>query len=182
MAMIKCQECGKKISSTASACPSCGAPISVAAAKPDRRLSWIHIMGLIVGGFILFGYLAQDPKPATTAAPAQQEPSGYEVALAMKKEALSQVQLIDYSWSKGVTGVVLSADFTIQNKSLFAVKDIEITCDCYGASGTQIGQTTNILYDLIPAGQSKRFKDFNMGFIHSQAARAGCKITNLLLN
>lgn len=35
MAMIKCSECGKDISDKAPACVGCGAPIAVAAAKPE---------------------------------------------------------------------------------------------------------------------------------------------------
>jgi len=36
MAMIKCSECGKDISDTASACVGCGAPLAVAAATSDN--------------------------------------------------------------------------------------------------------------------------------------------------
>lgn len=36
MAMIKCSECGRDISDTATACVGCGAPMAVAAAKSDR--------------------------------------------------------------------------------------------------------------------------------------------------
>lgn len=36
MAMIKCSECGRDISDTATACVGCGAPMAVAAAKADR--------------------------------------------------------------------------------------------------------------------------------------------------
>lgn len=56
MAMVKCKECGKKISSKAKSCPSCGAP----AAKKTSRATWL------VGIFLLvwfFSAIISNPKP-----------------------------------------------------------------------------------------------------------------------
>ena len=57
MAMVKCKECGEKISSKASSCPSCGAPIK-------KKRSGCGI--LIIAVFVLFliGVLLPDNKPA----------------------------------------------------------------------------------------------------------------------
>ena len=46
MAMTKCGECGNEISTTAKACPKCGAVV------PGRRL-WPWFVGVPVGLFIL---------------------------------------------------------------------------------------------------------------------------------
>lgn len=37
MALIKCPECGKEISSSASACPNCGHPVKASAIAPAQR-------------------------------------------------------------------------------------------------------------------------------------------------
>ena len=38
MALIQCHECGKEISDSAAACPSCGAPVK---AKPPKKGSFV---------------------------------------------------------------------------------------------------------------------------------------------
>lgn len=66
MAMIKCRECGASISSTAAACPHCGA-------KPTYRPSAVFV--LIVAGLALFairGLTLRDAPPAPPKTAAQQ--------------------------------------------------------------------------------------------------------------
>lgn len=45
MALIKCKECGKEVSSKAKTCPNCGVEI---AAKRKRKRSWIILIILII--------------------------------------------------------------------------------------------------------------------------------------
>lgn len=49
MAMTTCSECKKEISSTASACPNCGA-------KPPKSKTWIWILLAIPVAFLAFGF------------------------------------------------------------------------------------------------------------------------------
>ena len=50
MSLIPCKECGESISTTASACPKCGAKI------PRARI-WPWVVGIPIGLFVLFiGY------------------------------------------------------------------------------------------------------------------------------
>ena len=43
MAIIKCKECGKEVSTTAKSCPGCGAPTK----KPSRALLLVAILGVM---------------------------------------------------------------------------------------------------------------------------------------
>jgi hypothetical protein len=60
------------------------------------------------------------------------------------------------------------------------VKDIEVHCRHDAPSGTTIDSNTRTIYERIDANKSKRIDKFNMGFIHSQAERSGCRITRVV--
>jgi len=73
MALIKCKECGKEISSAAAACPNCGKPVIKTTPAAKGCLSVI----VVVGALALMGYCAgnhEDSKPDTTPAPAAPAP------------------------------------------------------------------------------------------------------------
>ena len=74
--------------------------------------------------------------------------------------------------------MLMHADFTIQNKGAKAIKDIEITCEHAGNSGTKIDSNRRTIYEVIKARSKRRFPNFSMGFVHSQAVRYGCSITD----
>ena len=97
-----------------------------------------------------------------------------------KEVALRQVS-IDFKWSKGGFGNVMIADFTITNLSNYAVKDLDVTCTHHANSGTEIDSNSRTIYETVPARGKKVVRNFNMGFIHSQAARSSCKITDLVV-
>lgn len=62
MAMIVCRECSKPFSDSAAACPSCGAPISVAQGSPG--LSRTAKVWLALGLFIAVVALLTFGSPA----------------------------------------------------------------------------------------------------------------------
>ncbi len=50
MAMIKCRECGKEISSRAEVCPNCGAKTRYGVQSSEGKVAgWILIIGIILG-------------------------------------------------------------------------------------------------------------------------------------
>lgn len=61
MALIACPECGRQVSTQATACPGCGAPVAGApplakpSASPPARSAriWLWIVGVPVGLFVL---------------------------------------------------------------------------------------------------------------------------------
>ena len=100
------------------------------------------------------------------------------MAINPKQIALSLTSL-DFNWRKEGFGNIMEADFTVKNGSNWDIKDFEITCHHFSNSGTEIDRNTRIVYDIVKANSTKKFKNFNMGFIHSQAVKSSCSITDL---
>ena len=174
MAIKLCKECKKGVSTKAPVCPHCGAK------NPTKQIGClgIFLIGALV--LILFGVLFgthrdKSKHESTTPFPASRMESP-------KEDALNQIRL-DFEWGKGgIAGGVMIANFTIENPSKYPVKDIEITCTHFAKSGTKIDSNTRVIYDVIPPDGKKVFKNFNMGFIHSQAEGSSCKVTDLKIS
>jgi hypothetical protein len=81
-----------------------------------------------------------------------------------------------FSWTIGGFGTVGSATVTIANGNDFSVKDIDVRCEFSGKSGTPLSTSQKTIFDTIPAKTKRTFKDVNMGFIHSQSAKANCRV------
>jgi hypothetical protein len=94
----------------------------------------------------------------------------------MNRNPIDKMALKVLSWTKSGFGTVGLVTVAIENKNSFAVKDISIECEFYGASGTKLNTARNTIYETIKANGSRTFKEFNVGFIHSQAARGGCSL------
>lgn len=75
----------------------------------------------------------------------------------------------------------MTANFKVHNTTDHAFKDFEITCDHSGPSGTVMDHNTRTIYELVPAKSAKSIRNFNMGFINSQATRSSCRITDLVV-
>ncbi len=86
---------------------------------------------------------------------------------------------LDYKWFKERFGNVMMADFTIKNPTQYRFKDFEIKCTHSAPSGTVIDSNTRTIYETVEPKSTKVIKQMNMGFIHSQASRSGCEITDL---
>src|SRR5438094_731974 len=77
MALIRCYECGKEISSLATACPSCGAPPQPAIVPPPipasraKQLSWgtIALLTGVVLVLVIRGVTYQPNTPSVAASP-----------------------------------------------------------------------------------------------------------------
>jgi len=162
MALKKCKECGAEISKKAEKCPQCGAP-------QRKRTSLVTWLIAILLGVWLIGYIGNLSENGISN---PREPTPTEIAL-------EKVEM-DFSWDKAGFDNVMEADFTIKNNSKYQIKDIEIECTHIAKSGTRIDSNSRTIYDVIPANSSKRFEDFNMGFIHSQADASACKIVGLI--
>jgi len=161
MALIKCKACGNEISKKAEACPKCGE-------KPRRTtlLTWIVL--IIAVGWI-FGQIASSNSPVNSSGVSTLSPT---------ETAINNIKL-DFSWGKEGFGNVMIANFTIHNNGSQDVKDIKIKCTHSAASGTVIDENTQTIYELFKAKSKKTIRNFNMGFIHSQASKSGCEIVDL---
>lgn len=94
------------------------------------------------------------------------------------QELKDQVSM-DYKGHKGGFNSVLIVDFVFTNPTPRPAKDITVTCTHYAPSGTEIDSNTRTIYETIPAKGKKTVKNFNMGFINSQATSTTCKIDNV---
>jgi len=73
LALIKCKECEREISSDAAACPNCGKPVVKTTPAAKGCLSVIAVIGL----FVLIGHCSsnhEDSKPKGTPTPAEPAP------------------------------------------------------------------------------------------------------------
>jgi hypothetical protein len=112
------------------------------------------------------------PKVAPTIAP-KPEPT------AVSKEAAKRMVTVNYKWTKDGFGTIMMVDFTLTNRSPYSARDITVTCTHYAPSGTEIDSNTRTIYEVVPANGKKVVKQFNMGFIHSQAKSSRCEISDL---
>jgi hypothetical protein len=74
----------------------------------------------------------------------------------------------------------MTATFTIENPSNFDIKDMQIRCEHSAPSGTYIDRSERTIFEIVPARSAKTFANFNMGFIHSQAAKTGCSVVKAI--
>lgn len=75
-------------------------------------------------------------------------------------------------------GLIFKATFTLKNNNIFDVKDIEVRCDHTAKSGTVIDHNIRTIYEIVKAHGTKTVRDFNMGFINSQAVATQCQVTD----
>ena len=86
---------------------------------------------------------------------------------------------LDFKWSKGGFDNVMVTDFTLHNPTQYSFKDFEIKCTHSAPSGTVIDSNTRTVYEVVGSKSTKVIRQMNMGFIHSQASRSACEITDL---
>jgi hypothetical protein len=98
-----------------------------------------------------------------------------------KDFALEQMKLT-FSWHKGGFETAMIVDFVITNGGSLPVKDLVVTCEHFGPSGTKIDRNVRTVYQTIAPRATKRVNAFNMGMIHSQAESSSCRVTDLKLD
>ncbi len=158
-------KCGYACASNANSCPKCGHRFTSTSAKIILALIVLVILGWIFGG----------RSGSTDSSSASSSP----VPTIDSKQILLQSVKLDYKWNKSGFGSIMMANFTLNNPTAYRFKDFEIKCSHYSPSGTLIDSNTRTIYEIVEPRSKKVVKDFNMGFIHSQAARSGCEITDL---
>jgi hypothetical protein len=100
-------------------------------------------------------------------------------SLPPKENALKNINL-ESSLTRSEFNTI-SGDFMISNKSKYIIKDIEITCNSYANSGTLIDKNIRVIYEIISYNDSKKIKDFDMGFINSQSEKFQCFVSDLIV-
>lgn len=95
-----------------------------------------------------------------------------------QKDEIKEKINFENSWSKGGFDSIMMLDFKVTNKSNYSIKDFVIECTSSSNSGTKIDFNKKTVYEIVKAGQTKKMNDFSMGFIHSQATKSFCEITD----
>jgi hypothetical protein len=148
------------------------------------------ILALIVVGLAWAAYTASQnhDAPAPTVAkgiPPDKSPAANEAARKRwaesdRLEQVRNIKLEKWSWKKGGFDNVMIGTFTIQNANDFGVKDVVISCEHFAPSGTLIDRNTKTVYQAIKAKSSVTVKDFNMGLLHTQAAKSSCAVKDFV--
>ena len=167
MALKKCKECGKEVSSAAKVCPHCGKKYPTGGFTIPVKIV-LTIFGLY---FISLVINSMNNSPTS---------SNNSPTTVLTEKDIANSLIVDYKWSKGGFDNIMIADFTIANPTDHTVKDLEITCTHFAKSGTQIDSNKRTIFDTLPANSKKVFEDFNMGFIHNQVESSDCICTNLI--
>ncbi|WP_404357039.1 hypothetical protein [Methylotuvimicrobium sp. KM1] len=89
------------------------------------------------------------------------------------------VKIIKQSWRKDGFGTIAVVDLTVKNTAPFDVKDIIFLCNFYGNSGTQLNSIEKQVFEIIRYDETRTFKNIDLGFINSQAARGGCRVVTM---
>lgn len=171
MALIKCKDCGNEVSSKAESCPKCGAKVKK---KGIGLFGWIGILFLV-------GVVAAAVAPHGGSSSSSTEASSSPRPKSPKEEALSSFEVKKLNWRKGGFENVMLVDATFQNNGKRDVKDIELECTHYSNSGTRIDSNKKVIYEVVSAGKVRSVKDFSMGFIHSQASKTSCEVTDIVV-
>jgi RNA polymerase subunit RPABC4/transcription elongation factor Spt4 len=150
---IQCKGCNKSVSKSAKKCPECGKKVS--------NLSVIHWIGICFLTLIVIGIINSPDKKGTQ-------------PLSIEKITLEENMQLDYSWTKEGFGSVMEVDFIITNNNDIDVKDIQIECNHFAKSGTEIDSNNRTIYEVVKKGSKRRYPNFNMGFMHSQAVNSSC--------
>jgi hypothetical protein len=131
---------------------------------------------LFCGGVILVAHVGCGSDGCagigTTKATAAKPPVGHDY-VPPPLDPIS-VRLKSFKGTKDGFGSVLTLNMTIENTNPFPVKDVVVECTHSANSGTVIDSNRRTVYETVKAKGTKTLTGFNMGFIHSQAARSGC--------
>jgi hypothetical protein len=133
--------------------------------------------------FLFLGYSAArhqnspafDPHDPTANAAAAKQWAAQD-----RSDQISNIKILKWSWKKGGFDNVMIGTFTLQNTNDFGVKDIVISCNHFAPSGTLIDSNTRTIYQAIKSKGSLIVKDFNMGFLHTQAAKSACSVKDFV--
>jgi hypothetical protein len=165
----KCKECDKTHSKSVKYCPFCGVK--------QKKYTWIKwVASLIIISYVIGGLINKD---FNTVSEADVQQKKYNENL---KADVREKLTLGFSWNKTGFESIMSANFSITNKSDIDIKDVVVNCIHYAHSGTEIDKNTKPIYEVIPANSVKYVNNFNMGFINSQVSKSSCYIEDFKIN
>jgi hypothetical protein len=196
MVGIFCPKCRAENTPGVKFCAKCGSTML----RKFGATGWVAlIVGILAFGFL--GKLLETKKPPSSSSstsstelpsvsPTERKAGNERFSTGMAGygsrietpplNPLDMVSIKKWNWRLDGFGTVMIASFTIQNDNAFDVKDVTIECELNAKSGTELGKSRQTVYEIIPANGSKRLADVNMSFVHSQASKASCRITDVV--
>lgn len=131
MALVKCKECGEKVSTKAKACPNCGA-------KPPKKTSFVTWGVLLIIGLAVYGGMQENASktPEQRAAEAQerQQREAEEARKEAAEEARRDERIREYSWmeaGKDAVRAKLKDPDSAEFRNVVFVRgedDVPVTC------------------------------------------------------
>ena len=105
-------------------------------------------------------------------------------ALKLKLQLIEQIaQNVDFKTKAYVVSPYhLFAEFTLENHTPYAIKDISITCDQIAPTGTIITSQTETIYDIIKSQTRSSYIPLPYGIKHRQTQSLQCQITNFTVH
>jgi hypothetical protein len=105
-------------------------------------------------------------------------------ALQVKLQLIEQIaEHVNFTTKAYVTQQsVLLAEFTIENRAPYAIKDISITCDQIAPTGTIIQSHAETIYDIIKPTTRSTYTPIPFGTKHRQTQSLQCQITNFTVH
>lgn len=160
----KCSRCGESLQKSSKICPKCN--------KRTRRIRGSHWILIVLLTLAFMGMITRDDDKVSNVRVAEKSKSN----VLSKKDAIRPDLHLDYTWTINAYVSVMEVNLTISNDSLYDVKDIEINCEHYSASGTNIDSNSREIYEIFPSGSVREFYNFNMGFVHDQTDSSMCVV------
>ena len=99
----------------------------------------------------------------------------------LAKDEVKNALEFQFTWTTSGFGTVLMLDITIGNPTPHEVKDLEIRCGTFGASGTRINDLRQTVYEVVKPYRTTEVKQVNMGFVNQQTAIVRCIISDFVL-
>lgn len=203
MALIKCRECGREISSQSTACPGCGAPVTP---KKSRAGGCLAAIGCIFAFFVIMAISSQNhSKSSSSSSPSSPGADQNELRKAAERDSrmdrlinqnsslppiaspapdLSLLQITKHTWEKGGFDTVVLWHITFWNKSDKPIGNIRYRTRYIAETGDQVdhGGVDAPLGDymirkVIPPHQERTI-EINDGFVHREAAKADFQIVS----
>lgn len=134
MAMTKCSECGKEISSKAKACPSCGVEVK-------QKVTFLKAVGVILAGIIVVTIMVNRDRPSST-----------DSSVASAVAAVTPASSLTATDIKFKRGQYDSQMFTgkIVNTTGKKLSYVQVEINLYDKQDVQVGSTLANVNNLEP--------------------------------
>lgn len=98
-----------------------------------------------------------------------------------KSNPENYIEVVKNDWALDWFWTVATHTITLKNTSAIDYKDITLKAVYFSNSDTELDSTRKTIYEILPAGTTKTFKDVNFWFVHSQSSKSKVSVTSASL-